>query len=566
MYILGISCYFHDSAAVLLKDGIVIAAAEEERFSRIKHDASFPKHAIAFCLKRAQITSVDLSYVVFYEKPFEKFERIFLNSLAFAPKTLSLFSASMKEWFFDKLWIKARIASELGISTQKILFSGHHLSHAASAFFCSPFNKSAILTIDGVGEWTTTAWGVGNGNNLQLKEELRFPHSLGLLYSVFTVFCGFEANEGEYKVMGLAPYGTPRYVDKIYTLITRQSDGSFSLNLEYFSYPYSLKGVYTKKFLSLFGEPNKSPEEVTPYYADIAASIQVVLEEMIIAICRYVHDQTHLDVLCFAGGVALNSAANWKILQHTQFKQLYIQPAAGDSGGALGAALWAYHMLLGNKRNYVMKHVYYGDPIEEDQIQQFLKSHNISYKKLSDDALIERVVAALKKGKVVGWVQGGFEWGPRALGHRSILADPRKKAMKDIVNRKIKFREGFRPFAPVTTIEAAQDYFSIKNKKNHYPFRFMLYVVPVKENKKNELEAITHVDGTARPQFVDKKTNPLYHQLITAFGKQTGTPVLLNTSFNLKGEPIVNTSQEAFSTFQRSGIDLLVLGNYLVSK
>lgn len=568
MYILGISCYYHDSAAALIKDGIIIAAAEEERFSRIKHDNAFPSRAIAFCLRKAGIKSGDLAYVVFYEKPFLKFERIFLTAFAYAPYSYGFFRESMKEWFFDKLWIKTQIIKELDISQKQLLFSEHHISHAASSFFCSPFEKAALLSVDGVGEWTTTSWGIGNGTKLELKEEIRFPHSLGLLYSTFTTFTGFEVNEGEYKVMGLAPYGKPKYVEEIYKLMQVARDGSFYLRPEYFSYPYSLKGIYTKKFEEIFGTANTKSDEVIPYYADIAASIQVVLEEELIKIANYVYEKTGLEHLCFAGGVALNSAANWKILNKTKFKELFIQPAAGDSGGALGAALWTYHTVLGNKRTVTgLPHVYFGESEEDEATKQFLKKENIAYKKAkTDEQLIETVVEKMSQGKVIGWVQDAFEWGPRSLGHRSILADPRTKEMKDIVNRKIKFREAFRPFAPSVILEKAPEYFETKGKESHSPFQFMLYVLPVEKSKRGQLGAITHMDGTARPQFVQKAVNPRYHTLIKAFGEKTGVPVVLNTSFNLKGEPIVNTSKEAFHTFQKSGIDTLVINNYIIEK
>lgn len=568
MYILGISCYYHDSAAVIIKDGVLIAASEEERFSRKKHDSSFPKLSIEFCLKKAGIKTEDLSYVVFYEKPFVKFERLFLTSLRFVPKSMGFFKESMKEWFFDKLWIKSHIISELGIDSKKLLFSEHHLSHMASSFFCSPFKKSALLSIDAVGEWTTTSWGEGNGNKINIKEEIHFPDSLGLLYSAFTVFTGFEANEGEYKVMGLAPYGTPKYVEKIYKLLDiNPSDGSYKLNLDYFSYQHNLKGIYTKKFEETFGKKNTKPDEVLPYYADIAASIQVVLEEVLISIAKYVRKKTNLKYLCFAGGVALNSKANWRILKETGFEEIYIQPAAGDSGGALGAALWAYHSVLNNKRNFVMNNAYYGASESTDEIEKYLKKGNIKYKKIkNNESLVDKVTDEMIKGKVVGWVQGEFEWGPRALGHRSILADPKSLKMKDLVNRKIKFREAFRPFAPSTITDKADNYFEIGDKKHHYPFKYMLYVVPVKKNKRESLGAITHVDGTARPQFVDKEVNPLYYELIKSFGVKSGVPVVLNTSFNLKGEPIVNTAKEALSTFNRSGLDILVLHDLIVEK
>lgn len=567
MNILGISCYYHDGAAVLLKDGVLVAAAEEERFSRKKHDASFPKLAIDFCLRKGNISAKEIDYVVFYEKPFLKFERLFLNSLAYAPKSMNFFKESMREWFFDKLWIKSHIISQIDIHPSKLLFSEHHLSHMASSFLCSPFKKAALLSIDGVGEWTTTSWGVGDGNNIEIKEEIRFPNSLGLLYSAFTVFTGYEANEGEYKLMGLAPYGKPRYVDKVRKVLNIKNDGSFALNLEYFSYQYDVKGIYTKKFEELFGDKNKTPDEILPYYADIAASIQYVVEEILVNITSYIHKKTKLDYLCYAGGVALNSKANWEILKRSQFKQLFIQPAAGDSGGALGAALWAYNCVLGKKRTFVMSNAYYGDSETSEQTKKVLDKENIKYKKVKNtDSLVDQITEKMTKGKVIGWVQNEFEWGPRALGNRSIIADPRSYQMKDTVNSKIKFREAFRPFAPSAIIETADQFFSVGNKKNHQPFQFMLYVVPVKKDKRENLGAISHVDGTARPQFVDKKINPRYHAIIKSFGQKTGVNVILNTSFNLKGEAIVNTTKEALSTFKRSGIDTLVIGDYVIEK
>jgi carbamoyltransferase len=567
MYILGISCYYHDSAAVLIKDGVIIAAAEEERFSRIKHDSSFPKLAIDFCFKKAGISSLDLSYTVFYEKPFLKFERLILNSLEYAPKSLSFFRESMKEWFFDKIWVKNEINSKLGVNLDTILFCEHHLSHMASSYLCSPFAKAAVLSVDGVGEWTSASWGIASGNSIDIKEEIHFPNSLGLLYTAFTVFAGYEANEGEYKLMGLAPYGKPLYVDKIYKIIDSFSDGSFSLNFKYFSYQYDTKGIYTKKFIELFGKKNTSKDEVVSYYADIAASIQYVLEEQLLKIVNYVYAKTKLKKLCYAGGVALNSKANWYLLTKSSFEEMFIQPAAGDPGGALGAALWAYHTVLNKPRSFEMKHAYYGDEEASDKTRRYLQTENIKFKDEKDNKiLIDLVTDKMVKGKVVGWVQKEFEWGPRALGHRSIIADPRSKKMKDLVNSKIKFREAFRPFAPSAILETADKYFNVKEKKLHQPFSFMLYVVPVKKDVRENLGAITHIDGTARPQFVNKSQEPLYHSLIKSFGSKAGIDVVLNTSFNLKGEPIVNTSREALNTFMRSGLDMLVLGNFIIEK
>lgn len=568
MYILGISCYYHDSAAVILKDGIPIAAADEERFSRIKHDSSFPELAIDFCFKSAGITSKDLDFVVFYEKPFLKFERQFFTSLSYTPRSYSFFTESMKKFFFDQLWIKSKILSSVNVSARKLLFSEHHLSHMASAYYASPFKKSALLSIDGVGEWTTVAWGIGSGNKIEIKEELRFPNSLGLLYSAFTQFVGFEVNEGEYKVMGLAPYGKPKYVKEIKQLLDIKSDGSFAIDQSYFSYQYSPSGIYTKKFISLFGKPNTpGKDEVIQQYADIAASVQTVLEDIIISIVNYIHKKTNLDNLCYAGGVALNSSCNWKVFKTTKIKNLFIQPSAGDSGGALGAALWAYHGVLNKKRMYTMTSSYLGASNSQDDVIKFLDENNIPYRALkTEKQLVEFVSTQIKNGKVIGWIQDRFEWGPRALGNRSILADPRKKEMKNLVNKKIKFREGFRPFAPSVLAEKGKEYFEVGSKKNNYPLYFMLFVVPVKKEWQKNLAAITHVDGTARPQFVKKEANPLYHSLIEAFGNKTGTYALLNTSFNLKGEPIVNSVQEAYSTFKRSGIDILVIGKIVITK
>ena len=567
MYILGISCFYHDGAAVIIKDGVVIAAAEEERFSRIKHDSSFPGRAIAFCLEKAKISQRDIAYVVFYEKPLLKFERIFRSSLENIPHSFQFFNSSMKEWFFDKLWIKSTIMQKLDIQTSKLLFCEHHLSHAASAFYSSPYRKAALLTLDAVGEWTTTAWGVGNDTSIDLKEEIKFPDSLGLLYSVFTVFTGFEPNEGEYKMMGLAPYGKPRYKEKIYELLEMKSDGSYRLKQEFLSYPYSLNKIYTSKFESIFGKPNNAPDKVTIYYADIAASIQQVTEEILIRIVNHLHKQTKLDYLCYAGGVALNSSANWKIRTSSKFKGIYIQPAAGDSGGALGAALWAYHSVLGRKRKFTMEHAYLGAEENTNQIKEFLVNNNINFRYIAnEDGLVDEVSNHLASGKVIGWVQNRFEWGPRALGNRSILADPRSKKMKNKVNSKIKFREAFRPFAPSVAYEDAVKFFEIKGYEKDLPLQYMLYVVPVKKNVQKLLQAVTHQDGTARPQLVKKETNPRYYKLIKAFGEKTGLPVVLNTSFNLKGEPIVNTSKEAYSTFMRSGLDILVLDKFIIDK
>jgi len=591
MNILGISCYFHDAAAALLRDGQLIAAAEEERFTRKKHDYDFPQHAIDFCLRTGKIRAADLDYVVFFEKPFLKFERLILSSMQTFPRSHRVFREAMITWFGDKLWIKQLIQRKLDVSPSNILFSEHHLSHAASAFLCSPFQDAAILTIDGVGEWTTASFGVGRGTELHLAKEIRFPHSLGLLYSAFTAFLGFEVNEGEYKVMGMAPFGTPRYVDEVLKLIRIDKDGGFELDMDYFSFHWSPEKTFSKKFVELFGPPRDpkahffTAESGYPsyfgerptnhdllakenqHYADIAASVQAVTEEVLLAMARHVFNETRLPRLCMAGGVALNSVANGRILRETPFEEIYVQPAAGDGGGAIGAALYAYHVLLGQPREFVMEHAFWGEEHGSGEIERFLKEHGIHYHRFDDEEkLISRVVDRLQEGMVVGWVQGRFEWGPRALGHRSILADPRRADMKDLVNVKIKFREPFRPFAPSVLSEKTEDYFTLPQAPKHYPARFMLYVVDVREDKRTTIPAVTHVDGTGRLQTVQQDINPRYHRLIERFGQATSVPVVLNTSFNLKGEPIVNTPQEAFQTFTRSGMDILVLGDYLIEK
>ena len=592
MYILGISCYYHDAAAVLLRDGQIVAAAEEERFSRIKHDFGFPKLAIKYCLELAGIQGSDLDYVVYFEKPFRKLDRILMMSFQTYPQSWRVFRESMMTWTMDKMWVASTIQSELGdIPKEKILFSEHHLSHAASAYLCSPFDEAAILTVDGVGEWVTGTYGVGRGNHIKLLKQMEFPHSLGLLYSAFTAFLGFEVNEGEYKVMGMAPYGQPKYVDKVWKVVQQNTDGSFSLDMDYFSFHYSTDRTYTRRFEALFGDPRPTKLQfftegtgfpkyfgdppsnyrelckLNQHYADIAASIQKVAEELLLGMARNVYKQTGLKRLCIAGGVGLNSVANSRILRETEFEELYVQPAAGDGGGALGAALWAYNTLLGQPRNFTMKHAYWGRSNSDAEISDFLTQNNIPYRRLKDeDDLVDNVVERLMNAKVIGWAQGRFEWGPRALGSRSILADPRNPEMKDIVNAKIKFREPYRPFAPSVLAECAERYFELPNACQHYPARYMLYVVPVKPAAHSTLPAITHVDGTGRLQTVFKEQSPRYYKLIERFGQATGVPVVLNTSFNLKGEPIVTTPANAFHTFKTSEMDTLVLENFLIEK
>jgi carbamoyltransferase len=592
MYILGLSFYYHDSAVALLKDGELVAASMEERFTRLKNDNGFPTKAIEFCLKKTGITSRDLDYVVFYEKPFVKFQRILMTTLSTYPRSRDVWREAMFVWLPEKLWVKTKLQSHLGVDASKIMFCDHHMSHAASAFYASPYEEAAVLTIDGVGEWTTTTlgrakanWDGAGKNEIELFEEHRFPNSVGLLYSAFTAFLGFKVNEGEYKVMGMAPYGTPRFVDKVRKLITIESNGSFRLNMEYFSFHYSDTQTYNQRFLDLFGEqrapsddfftmatnPERAGEreamEKNQYYADVAASVQAVTEEVLLKMVCYLYEKTKLKKLVMAGGVALNSVANYKILHETPFEEIYIQPAAGDDGGALGAALWAYHSVLQKPRKFVMNHAYWGEEYDAGQIRAFLESSGIKYEYFeNDDRLLDIVAESLTNGQVLGWFQGRFEWGPRALGNRSILADPRRAEMKNVVNTKIKYREPFRPFAPVVLSERAEEFFDFPKVASHLPPRFMLMVSPVRPEKQASLPATTHEGGTGRLQTIDRETNYRYYEVTRRFGQATGVPVLLNTSFNLRGEPIVNTPANAWNTFSKSGLDMLVLGSFLIKK
>jgi carbamoyltransferase len=591
MNILGLSCHYHDAAAALLVDGHLVAAAQEERFSRKKHDPTFPLQAIEFCLAQGRLQAGDLDYVVFYEKPFVKAERLFTTILATFPRSRRLFRDGMHVWISDKLWIKDYIRRHLGTDPARILFVEHHASHAASALFASPFEEAAILTVDGVGEWTTAAIGRGRGdwsggnNRLDLTHELAFPHSLGLLYSVFTAFLGFEVNEGEYKVMGMAPFGEPKYVDRVKQVIELRDDGSLWLDPAYVSFAYHTERSFTRKFETLFGSPRDprarfvtaqtslydDPNPPTAaelaanqYYADVAASIQAVTEEVMIKMARHVHRETGLTKLCIAGGVGLNCVANYKVLRATPFDEIYVQPAAGDAGGALGAALYAYHVLLGQPRRFVMDHAYWGKTYPDALIVDTLRAEGAAFESIEDEEkMLDRVVDSLAAGQVVGWYHGAFEWGPRALGSRSIIADPRRADMKDIVNIKIKFREPFRPFAPSVLAEKSQQFFDLPDAAKHYPTRFMLYVAPVVSDR---VPAITHVDGSSRPQLVHRDVSPRYYRLIEKFGEATDVPLVMNTSFNLRGEPIVSTPIDALNTFRRSGIDLLVLEHHLVRK
>ena len=573
MHILGISALYHNSAAVLLRDGDLVAAAQEERFSRIKFDHRFPSQAIDYCLRQAQITAQDLDYVVFYEKPLPKFERILSSQLSTFPRSWQVFREAMIAWLGEKLWMRSLMQSKLPLPAERVLFVEHHLSHAASAMYCAPFSEAAVLTIDGVGEWTTSTmghataqWG-DNGltNSIRLTHETRFPHSLGLLYSAFTGWLGFKVNSGEYKVMGMAPYGQPKYMDKLEKIVKTYDDGSFWLNMDYFSYHYSLNQTYNQRFIDLFGPP-REPEapffsrstgddisgrerlaDENQYYADVAASVQRLTEEIVLRMTHALHRQTGMKNLVMAGGVALNSVANGRIMRESPFEQVYIQPNAGDAGGALGAALYVWHVVLGKPRRFVMDHAYYGADYSDAEVRQFLNERGLKYEHVPDEGILaDRMVDAMLQGKVIGLFQGRFEWGPRALGNRSILADPRRPEMKDIVNTKIKFRELFRPFAPVVTEEDAPRYFDLQKAEGQYPQRFMLMVSPVWKDRGEEIPAVNHM-GTGRLQTVRREWNPLYYETVRRFGQATGVPVLLNTSFNLRAEPIVTTPANAMS-------------------
>ena len=586
MYILGISAFYHDSAACLLKDGEILSATQEERFTRKKGDHAFPTQSINYCLKHARITGKDLSYVVFYDKPFLKFERLLETYLSFAPVGIKSFIKAMPLWIKEKLWMKEFIKKELGFEGT-ILFPEHHESHAASAFYPSPFQEAAFLTMDGVGEWTTSSFGVGSGNKIQIDSDIHFPHSIGLLYSAFTYYTGFKVNSGEYKVMGLAPYGEPKYVDKIYSeLIDLKEDGSFKMNMEYFNYCAGLT-MTNEKFHKLFsGAPRKPETNLSQKEMDIARSVQEVTEEVMLRMARHVRKETGQKNLCLAGGVALNCVANGKLLRENIFENIWIQPAAGDAGGALGAALTAWYQYLGSKRIAngkadAMQGAYLGPQFSNEEIKTWLEGNEIPFKYLNEDELYSQTASLLADEKVVGWFQGRMEFGPRALGNRSIIGDARSAKMQATMNIKIKFREGFRPFAPSVLSEKVSDYFEMENESP-----YMLLVADVKKERqkvmteeqkklfgieklnilRSDIPAVTHIDYSARIQTVQKETNPRYHKLISEFENQTGYAVVVNTSFNVRGEPIVCSPQDAYRCFMRTDIDYLVLGNFLLNK
>ncbi len=584
---MGLSAFYHDSAAALVCDGELVAAAQEERFTRKKHDHAFPVEAVNYCLKEAGIGPSELDAVVFYEKPIRKFERLLETYLAFAPQGLSSFSHAMPLWLRQKLLIPQEIDKGLGNAYEgPIYFAKHHESHASSAFFPSPFEEAAIITLDGVGEWTTTSWGVGAGNKIDLKRELRFPHSLGLLYSAFTYYTGFKVNSGEYKVMGLAPYGEPRYVDDILgKIVDLKEDGSFWVDQSYFNYCAGLT-MTSRKFHKLFGGPPRKPESpLTQKEMDLAASVQKVTEEVMMRIAQHVHAETGLENLCLAGGVALNCVGNGRLLREGPFKNLWIQPAAGDAGGALGAALFAWYQLFDNPRRSApgdsQMGSYLGPRFTQTAIQEYLDSVNARYEILDEDTLCRTVAGMLDAGKVVGHFAGRMEFGPRALGGRSILGDARSTEMQSTMNLKIKFRESFRPFAPSCLAERVSDYFQLDIESP-----YMLLVAPVVGERRmtmsetqnalfgidrlhvqrSDIPAVTHVDYSARIQTVNAKTNPRFHRLIKEFDQKTGYGIVVNTSFNIRGEPIVCTPEDAYRCFMFTDMDALVLENALCLK
>ncbi len=559
MNILGISCFYHDSAACLIQDGRVVAAASEERFTRKKHDEDFPKNAVEYCLKAGGITTADLDYVGFYDKPFLKFERLLSTYLSTFPRGFLSFSKAMPVWLKEKLWIPQMIRKELQYKG-KILFTEHHMSHAASAFLVSPFKEAAILTVDGVGEWATASYGVGRDRKIELFKEIRFPHSLGLLYSAFTYYLGFKVNSAEYKVMGLAPYGEPKYVDLIRKLIAIKDDGSFEMDMRYFSYHYGLRMV-NGNFAKLFGAPPRQPEsKLEQHHKDLAASVQKVTEEVMLKMADYLHRETGMENLCLAGGVALNCVANGRVLREGPFKDLFIQPAAGDAGGALGVAAYIYHSVLDQPRTHTMHHAYLGPEYSDTEVQGVLDKYKAPAMKLDRDDLVKQVAGLIEGQTVIGWFQGKMEFGPRALGGRSILADARNPENKDVVNLKIKFRESFRPFAPTVLEERISEYFEIDR-----PSPYMLLVAPVREEKRI-IPSVTHIDHSARIQSINREQNPLYYDLIKEFDRRTGVPVIINTSFNVRGEPIVCTPEDAYRCFMRTHMDYLVMGPYLLDK
>jgi len=570
MYILGISCYYHDASAALLKDGVIVAAAEEERFTRKKHDTSFPINAIEYCLKSQNITINDINYIGFYEKPLLKLERVLSQHLETFPKSFKTFLSSIPSWINEKLRIIKSIKKKLKYKGD-ILFIEHHLAHAASSFLVSPFKKSAIVTLDGVGEWTTTAYGTGNNNDIALIKEIKFPHSIGLLYSTITAYLGFSVNNSEYKVMGLSPYGEMNKEKNIYykrfkRIIDLKEDGSYRFNMGYFLYHYKDK-MPSKKICELLGGPVRKPEsELTQRHKDIAAALQLITEEIIIKILNHVYKETNCNNLVISGGVGLNSVFNGKILKNTPFKKIWIQPNSSDGGTSMGVASYIYNTVLGNKRKFILRDAYLGPEFTSEEIRSFLDKNIIKYSEFKDEEeLIKKTAKLIYENNVIGWFQGRMEWGPRALGSRSILSNPCNPEMQEILNLKVKHREKFRPFAPVVCEDDALKYFECDNPIPE-PTDFMLIVYPIKKEYHKKIPAVTHVDGSGRLQTIRRFQNPLYYDLIKKFGKLSKIPILINTSFNIRGEPIVCSPEDAYKCMMGTGIDYLIIDKFLIKR
>lgn len=570
MNILGISCYYHDSSAALLKDGRIVAAAQEERFTRKKHDTSFPVNSVEYCLKSQNLTIEDIDYIAFYEKPLLKFERLIYQHLQYFPKSYKVFLSNMPSWFNEKLRLLKTIKKKLKYK-KNVLFVEHHMAHAAGSFFPSPFKDAAIITIDGVGEWTTTSYGIGKGNNINLLKHIDFPHSLGLLYSTITAYLGFSVNNSEYKVMGLGPYGdtnrkTNNYYKKLKRVIDIKEDGSYKLDMSYFTYSYKNKMPSKKLCLLLDGQVRKPNEEITQKHKDIAAALQLVYEDALFNIVNHVYKKTKCKNLVLAGGCALNSVANGKILKNSQFKNIWSQPDPGDGGTSIGAALFVWNALLDKKRDYVLDNPYLGPKYSDNEIKKFLKENSIKFSEFKNEKELTKSVSKLIfEDNVIGWFQGGMEWGPRALGSRSILSNPTNPRMQEILNLKVKHREKFRPFAPVVCEDDALKYFDCDTPIPR-PTDFMLMVYPVKKEWHKKIPSVTHVDGSGRLQTIRKEDNSLYYDLIKEFGKLSKIPILINTSFNIRGEPIVCTPKDAYRCMMGTGIDYLVMGSFLIKR
>jgi len=567
MYSLGISCYYHDSAAAILKDGHVVAAVEEERFSRKKFDDGFPRMAIDWCLKEAGITPEQINSVAFYDKPVLKFERLLDNYIAVAPRGLYSFLNVIPKWLHKRLWIKEEIKKHMRGYQGNIIFPEHHMSHAAHTFFTSPFDEAAILTVDGVGEWSTSSFGSAENTSIKLTNDIRWPHSIGMFYSAFTYFLGFKVNEGEYKLMGLSAYGKPKYYDLILNeILDVKNDGSLHLNLKYFAFTYD-KVMTNQKFAELFGIPRREEDaKAEQIHYDIGASAQKVLEDIMLKMVNHVHKKTGMKNLCLGGGVALNGVANYRILKEGPFESVHIPPSPGDGGSAIGCAQYLYYIHKKQRRIIVQDHakriqenVYVGPSFSNDEIKSFLEENNIDYEYLAREQLLQTTAKLISEQNIVGWYQGKIEWGPRALGNRSILADPRDSKMKDVLNEKIKHRELFRPFAPSILEEYVSEYFDL-----NIPSPYMLFVAKVK--KPDKIPAVTHVDGTGRLQTVSREANPLYYDLINDFYKITGVPVVVNTSMNVRGEPIVNTPEQAYAMIIKTEMDYIMMGNYMIQR